>query len=223
MRYYLLSNVFFFCFIGSFTADVSFAKDKDSAQQKEAVVATLTKEQISEFSEYVHSKDLRREEVIVSDRLLSEKQRELNGFMNEMLKEFGIESGKAYTFDRETKSLYLLSTNQVDKAGNPARTLVRKMKSDSESQYVSRLMIARRLTEQQIFVLREIREEKTKEYAMVDAKLRQIFKLEPQVPYRLDEKTGQIIRMAVPQSVNSATQAKDAATVGTDKKSAKKK
>ena len=207
--------------------DAAVAKDKGPVAQKETVIASLTKEQVAEFSGYVHNKDLRREELIVSDRLLVEKQGELKGLMEEMSKEFGISPDKSYTFEKETKSLYLLSTNQVDKAGKPARTLLRQMKTDGEAQYLSRLMIARRMTEQQIFVLAQIREEKSKECGLIDAKLRQAFKLDPQTSYRLDEKTGQLIRLDVPQTAGADAakdaQAKSGAAVGSGKNSTKKK
>ena len=134
---------------------------------------------------------------------------------------------KSYTFEKATKTLYELSTNRVDKAGKPERSLVRQMKTESEALYVSRLMVARGLTEQQILVLAQIREEKAKEVGLVDNKLRQTFKLDPNASYRLDDKTGQVVRLAEPQPTDAGStkdvKSTGAAVADTTKKSTKKK
>ena len=206
------------------SAGAVWAKDTDAGAQKESVVATLSKEQATEFAEYVHAKSLRREEFAVCGRLTVEKQGELKGFMDEMSKEFGMAPDKSYTFEKASRTLYLLSTNKVDKAGKPERSLVRQMKSESEAQYVSRLMVARGLTEQQLRVLAQLREEKAKEVGLVDAKLRKTFNLDPDLSYRLDEKTGQIFRLAALPTAEGAKdeQGKNSAAVGNGKKPAKK-
>lgn len=184
--------------LGMLVVAQALSKEAVAPAQNETVVATLQKEQVSEFEAYVKVKELRREEVVVVSRMTLEKQTELKGFMDEMSKEFGIAADKSYTFEKGTKSLFVLSTNQVDKAGKPVRTLVKKIKTDTEAQYLARLMVARRLTEQQLIVLQQLKDEKSKEYGLVDAKLRQTFKLDPQGTYRLDEKTGQVVRLTAP-------------------------
>jgi len=166
---------------------------------KETVVATLSKEQIQEFSALVRNRNLRREELVVTTRIWVEKQRELKGFMDELSKEYGMQPDQSYSYEIESKSLYQLSTNKVDKAGKPERKLVRKIKSDNEAKYISRLMVARKLTEQQIQVLMQLRAEKQKEAKLMDEKLRQTFKLDPEAGYRLDEKTGQVVRLPAPE------------------------
>jgi len=214
-------------FSACLSTGVLWAKDKDQESQKDSVVATLSKEQITEFSAYVRAKSLRREEFIVCSRLILEKQGELKGFMDQMGKEFGMAPDKSYTFEKATKTLYELSTNRVDKAGKPERSLVRQMKTESEALYVSRLMVARGLTEQQILVLAQIREEKAKEVGLVDNKLRQTFKLDPNASYRLDDKTGQVVRLAEPQPTDAGStkdvKSTGAAVADTTKKSTKKK
>jgi len=171
-------------------------EDKNAgAAAKGTAVATLSKEQIEEFSTLVRNRNLRREELVVTTRIWVEKQRELKSFMDEMNKEFGMLPDQSYSYEIESKSLYQLSTNRIDKAGKPERKLVRKIKSDSEAKYVSRLMVARKLTEQQLQVLLQLRTEKQKEARLMDEKLRQTFKLDPEAGYRLDEKTGQVFRL----------------------------
>jgi len=174
---------------------------------KETAVATLSKEQIQEFSALVRNRNLRREELVVTTRIWVEKRRELKGFMDEMNKEFGMLPDQSYSYEIESKSLYQLSTNKIDKAGKPERKLVRKIKSDSEAKYVSRLMVARKLTEQQLQVLMQLRAEKQKEAKLMDDKLRQTFKLDPQTGYRLDEKTGQVFRLPVAEKPAEAIKA----------------
>lgn len=184
------------------------AKGEDKnvgAGAKETVVATLSKEQIREFSAFVRNRNLRREELAVTTRIWVEKQRELKGFMDEMSKEFGMLPEHSYSYEIESKSLYQLSTNKVDKAGKPERKLVRKIKSDSEAKYVSRLMVARKLTEQQLQVLMQLRVEKQKEAKLLDEKLRQVFKLDPEAGYRLDEKTGQVVRLPAVEKPTAET------------------
>lgn len=190
-------KVMFIVMVGSlaFGAPIVRAEAKAGAPEKETLVATLSKEQIQEFSAFIRVRDLRREELIVTTRMWIEKQRELKAFAEEMNKEFGMTPDKAYTYEIETKSLYQLSTNQVGQAGKPERKLVRKIKSDSEAQYVSRLMVARKLTEQQIQVLAQLRSEKLKEAQLLDEKLRKTFKLDPKGGYRLDDKNGQVFRL----------------------------
>lgn len=190
---------------------LSLAKEREEGG-KEEVVSTLSKEQVQEFSAFVQAKSLRREEFLVCTRLIREKQGELKGFVDELAKEFGMSSAKAYTFEKATRSLFELSTNRVDKAGKPERTLHRQIKTDSEAQYVSRLMVARGLTEQQLQVLVQLREEKAKEFGLLDNKLRQAFKLEPKVSYRLDEKTGRVFRLPVPESRDDDLASVQAAT-----------
>ena len=69
-----------------------------------------------------------------------------------------------------------------------------------------------------------ILEEKAKEVGLVDAKLRKTFNLDPDLSYRLDEKTGQIFRLAALPTAEGAKdeQGKNSAAVGNGKKPAKK-
>ena len=186
------------------------------------LAATLSKEQIREFSAMVRNRNLRREEVAVTLRIGAEKQRELKGFLDELQKEFGMRPDCAYAYEIESKSLFQLSTNKLDKAGQPERKLIRKMKSDSESQYVSRLLVARKLTENQIQVLAQLRAEKTKEAQLMDNRLRQTFKLDPDAGYRLDEQTGKVFRLPAPDKAEGAGRA-GAAARPADAKAAKGK
>lgn len=174
---------------------VARGDDKSAvAGSKETLVATLSKDQIQEFSVFVRNRNLRREELVVTTRIWVEKQRELKAFMDEMSKEFGMSPEHSYSYEIESKSLYQLATNKTDTVGKPDRKLVRTIKSDSESKYISRLMVARKLTEQQLQVLMQLRAEKQQEATLMDGKLRQTFKLDPEAGYRLDEKTGQVFR-----------------------------
>ncbi len=188
----MVLSAFCVLFIGPFSV---WAEDKKDTPEKETVVATLSKDQIKEFATFIYVRDLRRQELVVTTRIYGEKQRELKGFVEEMSKEFGMAPVNAYTYDIKDKSLYQLSTNKLDKAGAPERKLVRKIDSDGESKYISRLMVARKLTEQQLVVLAQLREEKAKEAKLLDNKLRQTFKLDPEGSYRLDEKTGKVFRL----------------------------
>ena len=214
-------RVFLSCCATFFVLEISLAKETESVVKKEKVVATLTEKQVAEFSDLVQAKNMRREEWIITGRLFLEKKGELKKFMDEMSKEFSMASDKSYTFETESRSLYLLSTNKMDKAGNPERSLVRQLKSDSEVKYITRLMVARRLTEQQISVLAQIREEKSKEFALIDAKLRQTFKLDPKASYRLDNQSAQIL--CVSEEPVKDAQAKDNSAVGKSKGSSKRK
>lgn len=192
------------CVAVPFFATGLLAKEPAAPAAKETVVATLSKDQIKEFSIYARTEMLRREEFAVISRMIVEKQKELKGFVDEMSKEFDMSYDKSYTFEKESKSLYLLSTNKVDKAGKPERTLLKKIKTDGEAKYLSRLMVARRLTEQQLFVLRQLKVEKNKEFGLVDSKLRQTFKLDSKGSYRLDQKTGQVFQVTVAPKADAA-------------------
>lgn len=203
-------------FAAGFVSD-AVSKESDKVAEKagkETLVATLTKDQVADFASYVKVKNLRLEEVTVVARMQVEKQRELKGFLDEMSKEFGMAVDKSYSFERESRALYILSTNRVDKAGTPEKKLVKKVKTDGEAQYLARLMVARKLTEQQLFVLRQLKAEKSKEWNLADAKLRQTFKLATNAVYRLDETSGQVflVGASVPK-----TQAKDSAVAGSGK------
>jgi len=208
MREAFVGFVFVFC-LGALGA-LAENKGTGAGKGKEPVVATLSKDQIQEFATLVRIRDLRREELIVTTRIWGEKQRELKAFVDEMSKEFGMSPQNAYTYDIASKSLYQLSTNKVDKAGKPERTLARKIKTESEAKYVSRLMVARKLTEQQIVVLAQLREEKMKEAKLQDEKLRKTFNLDPEGGYRLDEKTGEVFRLPKPEKAAAPAPAGDA-------------
>lgn len=173
------------------------AGDLNDGVQSGQVVATLDKDQVKEFAAFVHARDLRREERFVVARLWREKQGELKGFVQELSQEFGLAPEQAYTYEIDSKSLFQLMTNKLDKAGNPEKKLIRKVQSDSEAQYLSRLMVARKLTEQQLNVLVMLNAEKAEESKLLDEKVRKRFGLDPEGGYRLDEKSGQVFR--VPQ------------------------
>jgi len=173
------------------------AEDLKADVHRGPVVATLDKDQIKEFAAFVHVRDLRREEMFVLARLWREKQGELKGFVQELSQEFGLAPEQAYTYEIDSKSLYQLMTNKLDEAGSPEKKLIRKIRSDSEAQYLSRLMVARKLTEQQLSVLVMLNAEKAEETKLLDERLRKRFGLDPEGGYRLDEKSGQVFR--VPQ------------------------
>jgi hypothetical protein len=171
------------------------AKEKEAVVAKQDVIATLTKEQVSEFTQYVRAKELRSQEYGVCERMIVEKRRELKKLQDEMKKEFDMSPDHSYTYEMSTQTLFLLSTNKVDKAGKPEKTVIKKIKTGGESEFLSSKMLARKLTEQQIVVLAQLCEEKKIEFQQTDNQLRQKFKLGAGVSYRLDDKTGQVIRL----------------------------
>lgn len=57
---------------------------------------------------------------------------------------------------------------------------------------IRKLMLSRRLTEQQVAVLLQLREEKMKEFSKIDAILRETFSLDPKARYRLDSDAGKL-------------------------------
>jgi len=190
-----------------FCASLCVLPDKIALASEEVkparVVAKLSADQIKQFSRMVRMRDLRRQELAVLSRIWEEKRREAKAFADEMAAEFEMSPESAYTYETKSKTLYRLSTNRLDKAGKPERKVARKVKSDSESQYLSRLMVARKLTEQQIGVLAQLRAEKAKEAQLQDDKLRETFKLEAGAGYRLDEKTGEVF--LVPGQADKST------------------
>jgi len=188
--------------------------EKSVPDAAETVVTTLSKEQIREFAIMVNNRNLRRQEIAVALRIGAEKQRELKGFLDELQKEYDMKPECAYSYEIESKTLYQLVTNKLDKAGKPERKLLRKIKSEGEAQYVSRLMVARKLTENQIQVLAQIRAEKVKEAQLMDGKLRQTFKLDPNAGYRLDEKTGKVFRLPSAKKAEDGIKADAAAQSG---------
>lgn len=168
--------------------------EKSVPDAAETLVTTLSKEQIREFSTLVNNRNLRREEVAVVLRIGEEKQRERKSLLDVMQKEYEMKPECVYLFEAESKTLYQLVTNKLDKTGKPERKVFHKIKTGGEAKYVSRLMMARRMTENQIQVLAQLRAEKVKEAQLMDAKLRQTFKLDPDAGYRLDKKTGKVFR-----------------------------
>ena len=188
------------------------AEGKTAPAEPETLVATLTTNQVKEFSAYVRSKSLRGQEYLVFGRMLSEKAKELKGFIDVMQREFNLSPDTSYQYEAASKKVYELSTNKLDKAGNRERTVVYACKSDQEAQRVSRLMLARRLTERQIDVLKQLREEKQKETVRTDAKLREVFHLDPKVQYRLDSETGRVFQVPARKSGPKNTAAASAGT-----------
>ena len=158
----------------------------------EKLVKTLTTNQVAQFQGYVQAKNLRNQEFVVCGRIVNEKRNELNKLNRDLEKEFGISPDKAYHFEAASKKLYELSTNSTDKAKGPDRKLVREAKSESEAQMIRKLMLSRRLTEQQVAVLLQLREEKMKEFSKIDAILRETFSLDPKARYRLDSDAGKL-------------------------------
>ncbi|HRR33701.1 MAG TPA: hypothetical protein P5026_06365 [Kiritimatiellia bacterium] len=79
----------------------------------------------------------------------------------------------------------------------------------SEAQMIRKLMLSRRLTEQQITVLMQLRAEKMKESGKTDAKLREVFGLDPKAQYRLEAATGRLLLVGKKsdQDVEPATDA----------------
>ena len=202
---------------------VCAAEDLTASLQKGRVVATLDKGQIKEFAAFVHARDLRREERFVVARLWREKQGELKGFVQELSQEFGLAPEHAYTYEIDSKSLFQLMTNKLDKAGKPEKKLIRKVQSDSEAQYLSRLMVARKLTEQQLNVLVMLNAEKAEESKILDERLRKRFGLDPEGGYRLDEKTGQVFRVPQRDAAQKPVTGVDPATEAVDEDVHKKR
>lgn len=158
----------------------------------EKLVKALTTNQVAQFQGYVQAKNLRNQEFIVCGRIVNEKRNELNILNRDLEKEFGVSPDKSYHFEGASKKLYELSTNSTDKVKGRDRKLVREAKSESEAQMIRKMMLSRRLTEQQVAVLLQLREEKMKEFSKIDAKLRETFGLDPKARYRLDSDTGKL-------------------------------
>jgi hypothetical protein len=116
-------------------AKAKAVNENKAATTEQREVARLSGDQIKQFARMVRIRDLRRGELVVLTRIREEKRREVKAFVDEMDKEFGMSPESAYTYEIKDKTLYRLSTNRLDKAGNPERKVVRKVKSDSESQY----------------------------------------------------------------------------------------
>lgn len=165
------------------------------AKQGEGASTALSAERQAEFVRRLQSKDERAREAAVCERLFVEKQAELNRAAAELEKEFGLLPNRTYTYEGATRSLYLLSTNEAGQDGRPARERVRTAKSDGEAQYLVRLMVTRSLTERQLQVLDQLVEEKRGEARQTETLLRQDFHLDPRFSYRLDAKTGQLLRL----------------------------
>jgi len=181
-----------FCVFSGFVGTI-LAEDAGSNRvADEKLVKTLTTNQVAQFQGYVQAKNLRNQEFVVCGRIVNEKRNELNKLNRDLEKEFGISPDKAYHFEAASKKLYELSTNSTDKAKGPDRKLVREAKSESEAQMIRKLMLSRRLTEQQVAVLLQLREEKMKEFSKIDAILRETFSLDPKARYRLDSDAGKL-------------------------------
>lgn len=158
----------------------------------EKLVKTLTTNQVAQFQGYVQAKNLRNQEFVVCGRIVNEKRNELSKLNRDLEKEFGISPDKSYHFEAASKKLYELSTNGTEKVKGRERKLVREAKSESEAQMIRKMMLTRRLTEQQVAVLLQLREEKMKEFSKIDAKLRETFGLDPKARYRLDSDAGKL-------------------------------
>ena len=172
----------------------------DTGRLKGTLVAELASEQATEFSAYVRMRGARQEEIRVIARMLKEKRGELSDLIGKMAADFGIAPDCSYMYKAATKSLYLLSSNKVDKASVPERTLLRTFTSAEEAKEAEGLILARRLTEQQIRVLEQLRVEKQCEFRNTDSQLRKRFKLDSGTAYHLDEATGRLMCVTPPQT-----------------------
>jgi len=162
-----------------------FASSAFSAEAKPRV---LTEKEAEVFGNIVVNRETKRQNFLVLERLIAEKQALWKIVSDSLAKEHQLKPDATYTFTAADKTLYLVSTNNVPKGKEPKKTVVQKFKTDAESLPLRQLMASRIQVENQLVILNALAEENREETLGWDAHLRKTFDLKPVARYEIKKR-----------------------------------
>ena len=162
------------------------------------------------FLELAVGRTRTREDMAVVARLIAEKRLEVSRFSSQIGEEFKVKPDGNYHFDKSDGILYELvaktGTNQADIAYE--RKEIAKLNDKQQERFV-RLASSKRLSAEQIRILRLLEEEKRLELRTIEEALKRNYDVVPEKNYEYDVDTKTIYEMVtMPASGNGATVAK---------------
>jgi len=158
------------------------------ASASETKSRILTEKEAEVFGNIVVNRETKRQNFLVLERLIAEKQALWKIVAGSLEKEHQLKPDATYTFTAADKTLYLVSTNNVPKGKEPKKTVVQKFKTDAESLPLRQLMANRIQIENQLVVLNGLAEENREETLGWDAHLRKTFDLKPVARYEIKKR-----------------------------------
>lgn len=178
----------------------------------ERVVKVLTPAEAERLVRLNQMRRERQDELTILGRLSGEKQSELESFNVKLSKEYGIDDQRVYTYDATNRTVYLLlpsegqpaaaggtvaakggvQTNAVAVAAAARRLPHRVFPTAEESQAFAQLVVAKKLTQQQLDVFATVEREKRLELAQVQGLLKKELGIDPQRNYRFEEETRKL-------------------------------
>jgi len=159
-----------------------------AAFANEAKPRILTEKEAEVFGNIVVNRETRRQNYVVLERLIADKQALWKIVSDSLNKEHKLAPDATYTFTAADKTLYLVSTNNIPKGKEPKKTVIKKFKTDEESLPLRQLMAQRILIENQLVILNGLAEENREETLGWDAHLRKTFNLKPVARYEVKKR-----------------------------------
>lgn len=166
------------------------------------------------FLELTLSRVRTREDLTIIDRLIAEKRMEVAKFTQQLDKEFGVKADGNYQYDKAAGTVFeLVARSPAAGVTNASPTLEKKelVKFDSgekESRFV-RLASSKRLSTEQIRILRLLEEEKRLEQKTIEQALLKNFNVVAEKNYEYDIDTKTIYELvAVPDGKSAGAEVK---------------
>ena len=142
------------------------------------------------------SRELRRGEIVVLSRLLVEKQNELRRMDRRLQEVFGVDPSVTYQYDADSRCIYRLDTKEgaeelaraggVDPEDLITRTIHRELATPDAANAFTRLVSAKKITNNEIRVLQLLLREKNMELKKVETTLAARFSIAPDKHYEYD-------------------------------------
>ncbi len=166
------------------------------------------------FLELTMSRVRTREDLTVIERLVAEKRMEVAKFTQQLDKEFGVKGDGNYQYDKAAGAIFELTAKPAAAGATNAMPTVEKkqlLKFDSgekESRFV-RLASSKRLSTEQIRILRLLEEEKRLEQKTIEQALLKNFNVAAEKNYEYDIDTKTIYELvAVPEGKGGQAEVK---------------
>ena len=156
-----------------------------SASAADTKPRVLTEKEAETFRNIVVKREVKRENFLVLDRLVTEKRTLFKTVSETLAKEHQVTTDASFTYVADDKTLYQLSTNGISKGKPPKKIVVKKFKTEDESLPLRKLMATRLQVENQLATLAALAEENRQETLGWDSLLRKTFNLEPTGRYQI--------------------------------------
>ncbi len=203
------------------TNSLAAEKAKDAAKpvaHKGEAVKKLSAEDAAVFTRFTVQRSARFEELAVFQRVAVEKAAELKDVLARLDGEHGLDPKKSYSFDSKALKLYELVPAKKE-GDEPEKKEITTYKTKEAAAPLAKEMIARKLVEGQLAVLRQLASEKAQEAELVDKKIRKIFSLEENGIYSFNADDSTIYKTGVrePRPAESKEAKADGAKAKTTK------